>query len=184
MHYLIYKKFNTTLQQHHPHIKRKVTSTQLGPIGKATHFLILRAQRFTCEVQQSGVPPLFLCQDGGDGTFFCKIVFNFLYFWTLHCGLHPKTEWCKSNYFLHFHSLTFYRLLHWHFDCFIQRRSLKWCNKVFLRRLSIVLLCTTQKSRYIFMIFVSMITLASKAFVLECDEICYAIAVNVWAEPL
>jgi hypothetical protein len=67
MQYLKYKKLNTILQQHHPHIKRKVTSTHLGPIGKATHFLILRAQRFTCEVQQSGVPPLFLLQDGGDG---------------------------------------------------------------------------------------------------------------------
>lgn len=52
-----------------------------------------------------------------------------------------------------------------------------------MRRLSIVLLCTTQKSRYIF-IFVNVITLASKAFVPECDEICCAIAVNVWAEPL
>ena len=29
-----------------------------------------------------------------------------------------------------------------------------------------------------------MITLASEAFVPEYDEICYAIAVNVWAEPL
>jgi hypothetical protein len=53
-----------------------------------------------------------------------------------------------------------------------------------VRRLSVVLLHTTQKSRYIFMIFVSIVTLAGKAFVPECDEICYAIAVNVWAEPL
>lgn len=34
------------------------------------------------------------------------------------------------------------------------------------------------------MTFVSIITLASKVFVAECDEICYTIAVNVWAEPL
>jgi hypothetical protein len=52
----------------------------LGPVGKASHCLIPRAQRFACEVQQSDVPPLFLCQDGGDGAFFCKVVFNFFVF--------------------------------------------------------------------------------------------------------
>ena len=80
MQYLKTKKLNTTLQHHHPHIKKEVTSTQLGPIGKATHFLIPRAQVFTCEVQQSGVLPLFLCQGGGDRAFFCKVVFNVFYF--------------------------------------------------------------------------------------------------------
>jgi len=54
----------------------------------------------------------------------------------------------------------------------------------FVRRLSIVLLRTTQKSRYMYMTVVSIITLTSKVFVPECDEIYYAIAVNVWAEPL
>jgi hypothetical protein len=52
--------------------------------------------------------------------FSAKLCLIFLYFWTLHYGLHPKTEWCKSNYFLHFHSLTFCGMLHWHFDYFIQ----------------------------------------------------------------
>jgi hypothetical protein len=34
------------------------------------------------------------------------------------------------------------------------------------------------------MTIVSIITLTSKVFVPEYDEICYAIAVNVWAEAL
>ena len=80
MQFLKYKKLNTTLQQHHPHIQRNVTSTPLDPIDKATHFLIFRAQKFNYEAQQSGVPLFSLCQDGGDRAFFCKVVFNFSYF--------------------------------------------------------------------------------------------------------
>jgi hypothetical protein len=82
MQYLKYKKLNITLQQHHPHIKRKVTSAQLGPIAKATHFLILRAQRFTCEVQQSGVvfPLSFYVSMVETEPFSAKLCLIFLYF--------------------------------------------------------------------------------------------------------
>ena len=133
MQYLKYKKLNTTSQQRHPHIKRKVTSTQLGPTGKATHFFNIRGQRFTCEVQQSGVPPSFYGRMVETEPFSAKLCLIFCIFEHFIVDCIQKLSGLKV--------IISYIFTVWHFiECFIDiltvlyRGGLKWCNKFFCEK--------------------------------------------------
>ena len=171
------------MQTHYPHMKRKGASTQLGPIGKATHFLIIRAQTHLWGPAELVFPLSLYVRLVETEPVSTKLCLIFCIFEHCSMGCIQNLNDVKEN--------ISYIFTVWHFmECltvwpFNTNEAPKVMQHSFLWE-GFELYCydTTHKSGYIFMIFVNIITLASKAVVPKCDEICYTIAVNVWSEPL